>query len=261
MNGKLIFFDIDGTLWDYHNMIPESTKLAIKKLKENGHKTFINTGRSRGFVRNKELLNLGFDGIVSGCGTMIEMNGKTLFCHELAKNVVEDTLNIIRGYGFKPILEGKQYLYMDHEDFDGQSYGEKVMAEMGKDLRSIKDSWNNWEICKLSCDTKDVETSECFKKLEKYYYAIIHNEDVVEFVPNGFSKGTGIKKTCELLGKDIEDTFAFGDSENDLDMLETANIGIAMGNGTEKAKQTANYITDALVDDGIYNACVHYGLI
>ena len=93
MNGKLIFFDIDGTLWDYHNMIPESTKLAIKKLKENGHKTFINTGRSRGFVRNKELLNLGFDGIVSGCGTMIEMNGKTLFCHELAKNVVEDTLS------------------------------------------------------------------------------------------------------------------------------------------------------------------------
>ena len=75
----LLFFDVDGTLWNYKNEIREKTKLGIRQARENGHKCFINTGRSRGFVHNKELLGIGFDGIVSACGTMIEYNGKVIF--------------------------------------------------------------------------------------------------------------------------------------------------------------------------------------
>ena len=51
----ILFFDIDGTLWDYKNYIPDSTKLAIKKAQENGHHCFINTGRARAFVHDKDL--------------------------------------------------------------------------------------------------------------------------------------------------------------------------------------------------------------
>ena len=74
-NTKIAFFDIDGTIWNFHNEIPESTGRAIKALRENGHLAFLNTGRSRGFVTSKPLFNLGFDGVVSGCGTMIECAG------------------------------------------------------------------------------------------------------------------------------------------------------------------------------------------
>ena len=52
-----------------------------------------------------------------------------------------------------------------------------------------------------------------------------------------------------------------GDSENDLDMLAAAAVGIAMGNGTERAKATADYVTTAFDDDGIYNGLKHFGLI
>ena len=81
MGQKAIFFDIDGTLWDFRNRIPESTRLAMEQLRQNGHLCFINSGRARGFINHPDLLSLGFDGIVSGCGTMIEYRDRTIFRH------------------------------------------------------------------------------------------------------------------------------------------------------------------------------------
>ena len=68
MGRKLLFFDIDGTLWDFHNVIPVSTVRAVHQARANGHLAFINSGRSRAFINSQELLGIGFDGIVSGCG-------------------------------------------------------------------------------------------------------------------------------------------------------------------------------------------------
>ena len=84
---------------------------------------------------------------------------------------------------------------------------------------------------------------------------------MVEGVPKGYSKATVIQAVCEKLGIDREDTYAFGDSVNDLDMLKYAAYGIAMGNGTPEAKAAADYVTDDLLEDGIYNACAHFALI
>ena len=69
-----IFFDIDGTLWDRDNNIPQSTKEAIHQLQENGHQTFLCSGRTRVFINSEELLGMGFDGIVCGCGTFIAVS-------------------------------------------------------------------------------------------------------------------------------------------------------------------------------------------
>ena len=82
---KLLFFDVDGTIWDYNNYIPESTVEAIARAKQNGHLCFINSGRSRAFIREKNLLDVGFDGIVSGGGTMIEYEGKVIYRRNFPK--------------------------------------------------------------------------------------------------------------------------------------------------------------------------------
>ncbi|MEI3339129.1 MAG: HAD hydrolase family protein [Eubacterium sp.] len=71
-----VFFDIDGTLWDKDNIIPESTKSGIQKLKENGHSVFLCSGRTRIFITNEQLLTLGFDGILCGCGTHVGYHGR-----------------------------------------------------------------------------------------------------------------------------------------------------------------------------------------
>ncbi len=257
----ILFFDIDGTLWDYKNYIPESTKKAIELARKNGHICFINTGRARAFVYNKELLSLGFDGIVSSCGCMIEYNGEVVFNHLVSKEDGLRTLDAMKKYGFKPILEGPTYLYMNRDDFRGDMYGEKVMTEMGAKLLDIDENWGNWEMNKLSVicpvETRDV----CFKELSDLYDFMLHNETIAELVPKGFNKGTGIVEICRILGEDVSNTVAFGDSINDKEMLETAGTAVAMGRATDETKAIADIVTDYLEDDGIWNAMKKLKLI
>ena len=93
-------------------------------------------------------------------------------------------------------------------------------------------------------------------------YTIIHRGgDFMEIVPKGYNKATGIREICKILGVAHEDTYSFGDSTNDLDMLEYTAHSIAMGDGMQQAKDAAEYVTTALWEDGIYQGCKHYGLI
>lgn len=258
---KAAFFDIDGTLWNEKNKIPDSTRKAIRKIRENGNLAFLCSGRCRSYIQNPDLLSIGFDGIVSGCGTMIEYGKETLFYYKLDRKLAEHTINTVRRYGFRPILEGREYLYLDEAEFGEDFYGKKLMAEMGEKLLSISGQWGKWEISKLSCAMGEEGQEECFAALSEYYDYMVHNSHVVEMVPKGFHKGTGLIKVCELLAIDPADTFAFGDSVNDLGMLQKAGTAIVMGNGTEVAKAAADYVTAPLMEDGIWKACQHYGLL
>lgn len=261
MSGKTLFFDIDGTIWDFHNRIPDSTRETFRLLKKNGHQTFLCTGRARAFIQHPSLFELGMDGIVSGCGTMIEWHDREIFYKEMDPAFVERTMMTLRKFRFRPILEGKNFLYMDDADFVGDPYGVKLHEEIGHNLLTIQGEWGKWEVSKLSCATEDADVEGCYQALNREFEWIQHNEPVVEMVPKGFTKGTGILETCRLLGLDPDGTFAFGDSANDLEMLRTAAVGIAMGNGTEPAKQAADYVTADMDQDGIYLACKHFGLI
>lgn len=261
MGKKAVFFDIDGTLWGFDNKIPESAKKAVHELRRNGHLAFLCSGRSRAFIREPGLLNMGFDGIISACGTMIEYHGETVFLKELDSELLVRTVKTLRHFGFRPILEGKEYLYMDLEDFSGDPYGKKLEEEMGEFLRPIDSCWGKWQVCKFSCATVNADQKGCIEALKEDYDFIVHNELVAELVPKGFHKGTGIRKVCELLGLDPADTIAFGDSVNDVGMFEAAGTAVAMGNGTQAAKDAADYVTDSLYEDGIWNACRHFGLI
>lgn len=258
---KALFFDIDGTLWDFKNYIPESTREAIHRLKANGHLVFLCSGRCRAYIQNPALLQLGFDGIVSGCGTMAEYQGERLFYKTIPADLAVHTVETVRKYGFRPILEGAYHLYLDRFEFGQDAYGEKVIREMGDRLLPINELWGKWEISKLSCATNDADREGCFASLQKDYDYIIHNKNVVEMVPKGFHKGTGIQKVCEILNIGLADTFAFGDSVNDLGMFAAAGVSVAMGNGSDEAKKAASYVTSPLLEDGIYNACVHFELI
>ena len=258
---KAVFFDIDGTLWDFHNQIPESTVTAIRTLRKNGHYAFICSGRSRAYIRHPDLFAVGFDGLVAGCGTHVELDGKRIYEKLIDRELAVHTVETVRSYGFRPILEGPEYIYMDDADFGNDIYGQKLKRELGVHLASIADHYGEWEINKLSCATNDSDREGCFAALEEHYTYLIHNSSVVECVPKGYTKATGMRKMCEALGIDRADTIAVGDSVNDLAMLEYAGVGIAMGNGSAEAKAAADYVTSELQDDGIYNAMLYFGLI
>ena len=88
-----------------------------------------------------------------------------------------------------------------------------------------------------------------------------HNYCHLEVYAKENSKATGALKVLELLNIDIKDSYAFGDGDNDIELMEVAKIGVAMGNGTENLKKVSDYVTDDIEKDGIYNALVKLEII
>ena len=106
---------------------------------------------------------------------------------------------------------------------------------------------------------RDVRRS--MKDMGEDFDVVIHGQGIIEINPAGISKATGIRKVCEMLDIPNENTFAFGDSANDLEMLAYVAHSIAMGNGTEEVKNTAEYVTRSVDEDGILSALEHFGLL
>ena len=260
-----VFFDIDGTIWNYDHYIPDSAKKAVRLLQENGHVALLCSGRARAFVNDPDLLSMGWDGIVCSCGNHIEINNRMMYERLIEQDEAVRIIEFIRSYGFKPILEGPEFLYMDEDEFPvGQEYADILRRDLGHELTTIGGAnYGKWRINKFSCETDVPEEKrlECFKMISDKYDVIEHSPTVCEIIPKGANKATGMLKACEFLGVEKENTYALGDSENDLEMLRAAAHGIAMGNGTDRAKEAAEYVTTAFDQDGIYLALKHYHLI
>ena len=109
-----IFFDIDGTIVteDGTLTIPESTREAIARAREKGCYTFVNSGRTL-FNINKKVRALGFDGLICGCGTYIEMNGDVLLYNALSQDFCRKVAEIIRTTGVTPVYEHRDGYFFD----------------------------------------------------------------------------------------------------------------------------------------------------
>lgn len=269
MNKKIIFFDIDGTIWDYKNDIPASTVKAFELLKNNGHYTLLCTGRTKSTIRARQIKNLGYDGLVAGLGTYIEWQGQILVNDLLDYETIKTFVPAMKQKGIGAFLEGVDKLYIDWDYYAGAPYAEGFRKELGADCLDICEADENSRINKFSIEYIDIPHDEIIDFFGNAFDVTIHdfkNPDgsplnVAEIVTKGYSKATGMDYICEFLGMDIEDTYAFGDSANDIDMLRHAGCGIAMGNASTRTKTIADYVTTPLGDDGIWNALKHYGLI
>lgn len=257
---KAVFFDIDGTLWDDNMRIPPSTIEAIRTLRENGSYAFICSGRSRSNIRDKRLLDIGFDGIVAACGAYIEFGQEKIYEKLLTKEQVDYALSVIKKHRTLAVLEGPKYTYVNDDVFQDDPYVQHLRRELGEDVLPIEGT-EEFEINKLSVDMKGADVNAFLSDVEDRFDTIAHNDWLLEIVPQGYSKATGIAKVCELLDIEKENTYAFGDSPNDHEMLRFVAHGIAMGNGTEETKQHAEYVTSDIMDDGIKNGLLYYGLI
>ena len=258
---KAVFFDIDGTLWDFKMNIPESTKEALKELRKNGHYAFLCSGRSRSNIKSPKLLALGFDGIVAACGTHIEFEGEKLFELLLTNEQIKHILTVLRKYQIPMVLEGPNYIYVDEKDFKDDPYVIYLRNELGENLKSIT-GIAQYEVNKLSAELGNADVELVRKELGTEFDMIVHEPDgILEIGQAGYSKASGIERLCAFLGIAKEDTYAFGDSANDVEMLEFVAHGIAMANGTDVAKNAAEFITTDIHKDGIWNGLKHYGLI
>lgn len=259
----VVFFDIDGTLWDEEMVVPESTKKAIRKLQENGHKAFVCTGRAMGNVNDPQFDEIGFDGFVAACGNHVQMDGKILYERNMSYDEVKAIYDASRQYHMPIIYEGTTYQWLDREGFDGDSYIDYIVQKL-KDVAIYLDECelDSIQANKFSSLVKEYTNYDAIKEsLQDTFDFMDHGDGIVEAVPTGTSKATGIKWLCDYLGVPVEETYALGDSINDLEMLQFVGHSIAMGNASQVAKDAAEYITTDIHDDGVLNGLKHYGLV
>ena len=269
MERKIAFFDIDGTLTsELDGSVPESTKTAIQKARQNGHLMFINTGRCMQNVEAR-FREIGFDGYVCGCGTNIYCteNGKMNEILHISQphSVVEEILNHARKFSLDLLFESKKEVRFDTKHTLITPGGIRQYQHFV--LRNY-DMSHNPEASDFICDKfvvwfSNIQDLEAFRIVsDKYFTCIDRGGNFREFVPIAYSKATGIQAVLDFYHIPIENAYALGDSNNDLSMLSYVPNSIAMGNAspTSLFKQVS-YVTTKASENGIQNALQHFHFI
>lgn len=275
MNSKAIFFDIDGTLWDENEIIPQSTVEAITELRRNGHYPVICSGRARRHIIDSKFDGIPFAGIIAALGEHVETEGEVIFERYLPEELAEKIVQLSFECGVPIVLEGPKNYWISPEGFKKDYFVDSLYKDLGKDAITISRESSGFKVNKFS---GDILLKSDFKKFEKELGDKIHfvrhswaTDDEIKddysviggfegVIPNN-DKMRGIEIFCRKLNIDLSDTIAFGDSINDMEMILGVGIGVAMGNGVDSLKKVADYVTDNVADNGIYNALVHFGLI
>lgn len=254
---KAAFFDVDGTVYSHEsNSVPQSTLKAFEELRNRGIKIFLATGRHFSEIDEFPVGKLYFDGYVMLTGQLCaDHNRQVIYGNAIEGEDADYLFNAYKNKEMPIMLVEKDRLYMNFID-DTVIKGQ---AEISSPIP---------ETCEY--EGAPVYQIICYggKGLEEELAPKLPNCKITRWCPFGIDiiskdggKVTGIKKMLEYHGLQVEEMIAFGDGENDMEMLQFAGIGVAMGNAEPEVKELADYVTTAIDDNGIWNACKHFGLI
>lgn len=252
---RAIFFDVDGTLLDSmhgQSEISEAVVSKLRKLQEQGDYIFIATGRPHSFMSDY-LLNFGFDGLLLNNGAHIEMHNKTIYKKPLEREFVKKITAALEEKRIEYILQGEAHSYLKQEFKVFNHFFDSFGILTSKVIRNFDPA--EIDVFKIEVLCKEKEQQDyCTSFLETYpsythFFSI--SGEVCEIHAKESTKGTGILKVLELLNIPVENSYAFGDGDNDIEMLQTVGCGIAMDNATDEVKAYADKITLSVQEDGV----------
>ena len=265
MKRKIAFFDLDGTLTSaIAGSIPESAVTGIRRARGKGHLMFINTGRC---FQNVEMRfrEVGFDGYVCGCGLNIYCEGQELLYVPMPRYVKEEVLAQARFTGVEILFESRTGVAYDltrplrnkeavslYNSFVERGYDLSIAPE---DTDFVADKFVIWF-------HEQAQLEEFRKVSDRYFTCIDRGGFFREFVPHGYSKATGLQFVLDHYGLALEDAYGFGDSNNDLAMLQYLKNSVVMGSADSKELlASAFFVTEPASRDGIYHALEQLGFL
>ncbi|WKA53747.1 Cof-type HAD-IIB family hydrolase [Planococcus shixiaomingii] len=258
MKPHLIVLDLDGTLLTDQKVISEKTKNTLGKASEAGHQIMIATGRP---FRSSEVYykELGLTTpIVNFNGAFVhhptDANWGT-FHTPISLDVVHEVVESMHDFDFynivAEVLDDVYVHYHDEKLMNIFQFGDPSITT--GDLRNF-----------LKADPTSLLIHAPVEKVQQIHdhLSSVHAEvidhrrwgapwHVIEIVKSGLSKAVGIERVSKSIGIPRENIIAFGDEDNDLEMLDYAGVGVAMGNAIEPLKNIANEITLSNNEDGI----------
>lgn len=258
MNEHLIVLDLDGTLLTDEQKISPLTKATLMKAKAAGHHVMIATGRpyraSQIYYEELQLVTP----IVNFNGALVHhpRNSTWKSIHSPVDiRVVHDVIESMHNYEYNNLIaEVFDDVYIHRED-------EAMLNifNMGSPRILMGDLKTNLleDPTSLLIQANDVRVPIIRKHLQDVHAELIEHRrwgapyPIIEIVRKGLSKAVGIDQIAKEMGIPRERIIAFGDEDNDLEMIEYAGIGVAMSNGIDQLKNIANEITLSNNEDGV----------
>lgn len=256
---KAVFLDVDGTILSFStHKVPLTAQSSLVELYNKGFKIIIATGRSAGDLG--EISAVPYHGVVGLNGAECTLcNGEVVERYSIPVGLFQKSLELSKEYGFAVAVEGSNGIYVN-----------EITPRVIEMSRMIDHPLP--EVRNLSEVFQEGVTSQmCFffdKNIEQKVMAQLPGlaatrwcDVFADINVAGVDKGVGLRSFANYLGVDISETIAFGDGGNDIPMLREAGIGVAMGNASDEVKRHADYVTDAIDNDGLYKAFKHFELI
>lgn len=257
---KAIFFDIDGTLLSHQSQtVPQSTKLALQKLKENGIYTFIATGRHISEIRDLPLDDLEFEGYITLNGQYCYNKQGVIYDLPIHQKDIQQILNYIEQKPFPCIFVEDEKMYINFYNQAVETV-QKAISTALPELGDLKRGLSHPIYQVIPYDITVEQEINILKQMPHCQHTRWHDL-AIDIIPKQGGKQNGIFEVLKHYHLTIDETMAFGDGHNDIDMLEHVQVGIAMGNASDEVKSHSDYVTDDIDHDGIYNALKKYKLI
>ncbi|QNL48017.1 Cof-type HAD-IIB family hydrolase [Olivibacter sp. SDN3] len=257
---QAIFFDIDGTLLGLKSkIIPDSTIEALGLLKAKGIKIIVSTGRSYEHARFLE--PLGFDGFITFNGSFcVDSDGQSFFRHTIDAGDIEILQHYLATEENFPVgvmtTEGS---FISHITDDVTAIFQLLKLDVPPPQPFTKALGNEVLQLNLFVD-EDKEThiiNNVLRNCESSRWCPVF----IDVNARGISKKIGMEQFFARYNISATATMAFGDGGNDIQMLHTAGVGVAMANAGKNVKAVADHVTGTTEEDGIWNALKAYGII
>ena len=264
---RMIASDIDGTLLRSDGTVSDYTVKVIHQAQKQGILFTVCSGR---FPELSHVLLKNYGILCPVCGnngaTLWDADTDTLLMdHTIGQDAVRGIWQLTREQRLSCIIFGRRFVAASDEVVQKTArsrFAEQLQKDYGFEY------FTGFEASEALLD----------KPINKFYFyelteqqkaalAAIPNVAVtssgernIEIIPEGCSKGEGVAKMAQLFGIDLSQVMTVGDYENDVPMLTSAGLGVAMGNASDAVKARVKHVTDTNDHDGMAKAIEKYAL-
>lgn len=253
---KAVFFDVDGTLYDpARNLVPDSARRALKQLKQRGVLRVVCTGRHRDELASLPLADIDFDGYITLNGQLCHgRNGELLFDRPIDGAGRQRLVELYRQKALPLLLMEEDRTYINFIS----DRVRRIQREFSAPVPAVGDYEGGKLYQAVAFLTREEEPllgalPGC--KIARW------NELAADIVSDRGGKADGLARYLALKGLSRAESMGFGDGENDVEMLEYAGVGVAMGESHPAAAAAADFIAPPLRADGIAEALRRFGVI
>lgn len=253
---KAVFFDVDRTLLDLNRgCVPESTRSAVRQLRSRGIQCLVATGRCIMELDRLPVRDMEFDGYITLNGQLcLDRHREPFYASPLPEQATELLVEMFRERKLPLMLVEKDRIYANYvDDLVRRVHGAILskVPELGEYAGAPL-----YQVCAyLESGVEELERSLPGCRITRWHMG------GVDIISQSGGKVAGIEAYMARYGIRREEVMAFGDGENDIEMLRFTGTGVAMGNAGDEVKANADYVTADIGDDGIWKALTRFDLI